>query len=393
MGRNGHNGAGAVAGKHVLGDPDGDALPGEGIDAVRAGEHAGDGLGLGDALTLSLLLHLLDVLLDSFLLLGRSQFRHEVALGGKHHKGDAEYGIHAGGEYRNVEMLVAVDSVEHHLGALGLAYPIALHFLEGIGPGELVEAVEEASGIGRDAKLPLGHLLLLHGEAAAHREAVLDFVIGQHGAEALAPVDGSLALVSDAVVHQGVGLLLLGHRIPLVCSELELLRARGVNAFGTFGREIRDEVLDRTGLLKGTVVPAAEHLEESPLGPFVELRIAGTDLAVPVIGKAYPVELAAVAVDIVGSGLLRMLTRLDGVLLGRKAESVISHRMQHIVSCKTLVTGEDVACDVSKRMSYVESRSGRIREHIEDVVFRFGRILSCLECLVGGPPGLPFAFD
>ena len=41
VGGHGHDGAGAVAGQHVVGDPDGDALAVDGVDGVGADGHAG----------------------------------------------------------------------------------------------------------------------------------------------------------------------------------------------------------------------------------------------------------------------------------------------------------------------------------------------------------------
>ena len=41
MRRHGHDGAGAVAGENVIGNPDGNLLAVDRIDGVSAGEHAG----------------------------------------------------------------------------------------------------------------------------------------------------------------------------------------------------------------------------------------------------------------------------------------------------------------------------------------------------------------
>ena len=299
--------------------------------------YAGYSLGLGDTLALRLLLDLLDIFGDSLCLSRRSEFVHEFAFRSEHHECCAVDGIHARSEDGDRKMLFTVDGVEHHLGTFGLADPVALHFLEGVRPGQFFEAVEETAGIGRHAQLPLRHLLLLHGEAAAHGQAVLDLIVGQDRAQAFAPVDRSLALVSDAVVHQSVGFLLFGHGIPFLSRELQIPRAGGVRSCGALCREACLQFLDRTGFLQGVVIPTAEHLQESPLGPLVESGVAGADLTVPVIREAYAVELAAIAVDVFGRGLLGMLTGLDGVLLGRQAEGVISHRVEDIVAGQTFV--------------------------------------------------------
>src|SRR4051812_49583161 len=48
----------------------------------------------------------------------------------------------------------------------------------------------------------------------------------------------------------------------------------------------------------------------------------------------------------------RMLSCLNGILLGRQAKRIVSHRMQHIKSLVTLVTRHDIGGDVSQRMSW-----------------------------------------
>ncbi len=88
-----------------------------------------------------------------------------------------------------------------------------------------------------------------------------------------------------------------------------------------------------------------------------------------------------------------MLTRLDGVLLCGEAEGVVPHRMQHIEALQALVTGEDIAGDVSQRVSYVQARAAGVREHIQHIVFGFGRIHFGLVGFPLSPLGLPLSFN
>ena len=314
---------------------------------------------------------------------GGRKLVHEFALGSEHHERHAEYGVRTGGEYGNGQLAAFADGVEHHLGTVGAAYPVALHLLEGVGPVEPVEGIEQPAGICGHAQLPLLHLLLLHGEAAAHAEAVLDLVVRKHGAEALAPVHRGLAEIGDAVAHQDVGFLLLVSRRPL-------LRGDVLVAFLLYAG---DELAYRAGLAGLRVIPAVEHLQESPLRPLVVGRVAGADFAVPVEREAYAVELAAVARDVLHRGHLGMLARLDGILLGGKAECIIAHGMEHVEAPEPLVAGVDVAGDVTEGVSHVKSRTAGVREHVQDVVFWLGGVLDGLVGLVGRPICLPFAFD
>ena len=50
-----------------------------------------------------------------------------------------------------------------------------------------------------------------------------------------------------------------------------------------------------------------------------------------------------------------MLTGLDSILLSRESECVISHRMKHIESLKSLISGVNVTGYVSERVSHVKS--------------------------------------
>ena len=168
---------------------------------------------------------------------------------------------------------------------------------------------------------------------------------------------------------------------------------RGVHGGGTAFLEGRHEFLDGPGLLQGVVVPASEHLQEGPLGPLVVVRVAGAELAVPVEGETDAVQLAAVAGHVVVRGLLRVLAGLDGVLLGREAEGVVAHRMEDVEALQALVAGKDVTGDVSQRMSDMQARARRIREHVQDVIFRFGAVGLSLVRLVLSPPILPLSFN
>ncbi len=62
---------------------------------------------------------------------------------------------------------------------------------------------------------------------------------------------------------------------------------------------------------------------------------------------------------------------LDGVLLCRQAECIVAHWVEHIVALHTLHTGIHIAADISARMTDVQPRAGRVREHIQNIPFLF----------------------
>ena len=229
--------------------------------------------------------------------------------------------------------------------------------------------------------------------AAADRQAVLDLVIGEHRTEGRAPVHGRFALVGDPPVHQRLALFGFAEGFPLVGREGHRFAAGRIDPVGSRLLESGDQLADRTGLAQTVVIIRIEHLQEGPLGPFVIFRIAGAELAVPVVGETDTVQLFPIARDILVGRHFRVLAGLDGILLRREAEGIIPHRMQDVEALETLVTREDVAGDVSQRMPDMQAGPGGIREHVQDIKLRFGSILPGPEGLLRRPTGLPLLLD
>ena len=125
----------------------------------------------------------------------------------------------------------------------------------------------------------------------------------------------------------------------------------------------------------------------------VVLRVAGAHLAVPVERESDVVQLLAVACDVGNCSDLRMLSGLDGILLGRQAIGVVAHRVEHVVALKSLEACVDVGCYVSKRVAHMQTGARRIGEHVEYVELLFLLVLSGVVGLVLNPLGLPFLLD
>jgi len=134
-------------------------------------------------------------------------------------------------------------------------------------------------------------------------------------------------------------------------------------------------------------------LLESPLSPMVISWFTSTYFTVPIKREADFVQLFTIAVDIVHSGDGRVLSGLYSVLFCRKSICVISHRVQHVETLQAFVTGINITGYVSQRMSYVQSGSRRIREHIQYVEFLFAFVFSHLIGMVLCPSLLPFLFN
>jgi hypothetical protein len=67
-------------------------------------------------------------------------------------------------------------------------------------------------------------------------------------------------------------------------------------------------------------------------------------------------------------------TGLDCVLLGWKAERIEPHRVKYVRTAHPVVSGEDVGSDVTEWMTDMETRTRRVREHINDVHLGLGGV-------------------
>ena len=132
-----------------------------------------------------------------------------------------------------------------------------------------------------------------------------------------------------------------------------------------------------------------EHLDKCPLCPFIIFRIASSHFPVPVERKTDFIELFPIAGNIFLCCNGRMLSCLDGILFGWQTICIESHRMQHIESFQTFISGINVGCDVAEWVADVQTGSGRIREHIQYIKFRFGRIDVDFVSLIFFPVALP----
>ncbi|MGX1093623.1 hypothetical protein RKD47_004304 [Streptomyces albogriseolus] len=253
--------------------------------------------------------------------------------------------------------VLAVDG-EVDAGALGAADPVALLQLDRLGPVQGVQVVQQPVGVGRDAHVPLAQLGLEDGEVAALGAAVGgDLLVGQHGAQARAPVDGRVGGVGQAELAQHVGALGLGQLAP----------GAGVSRYlALTGLELRDQLGDRAGLLRVLVVPGVEDLQEDPLGPLVVVRVDRGERPALVVAQAQPAQLDLHVLDVGLGGHARVRAGLHRVLLGGQAEGVEAQGVQDVVPGHALEAGVDVGGDVAQRVADVQARARGVGEHVHD---------------------------
>lgn len=121
--------------------------------------------------------------------------------------------------------------------------------------------------------------------------------------------------------------------------------------------------------------------------------VAGAHLTIPVVAETDFIHLLTVVVDVFLCGDSRMCSGLDSILLRWKSVGVVAHRVKHVKTFQTLVTSEDIRCDISERMAHVKTCSRRIRKHIQNIKFRFIVVYLNLINLVLTPVLLPFFLD
>ena len=202
--------------------------------------------------------------------------------------------------------------------ALGLADPVLLHQPDLLGPAvQGLQAVDQVVSIVGDAQEPLVQLALLHQGARAPAAPIDHLFIGQDGVVDRIPVD---------------------HRIFAI---------------------------DQT---------APIQLQEPGLLLAVIFRVAGGELARPVQRQPQQLQLLAHRSDVGIGPALGVDAALHRRILGRHAEGVPAHRVQHVEALRPLGPRHHVAHHIVAGVAHVDV-ARRIGEHLQHIVFRTAGIL------------------
>ena len=315
---NGHDGAGAVVGNDIIGNPHGDLLAVDGVYHIAAREGTVLLEGALGTLDGRDMLGVLDDLGDGLLVLrALDELVKTGVLGSQDKEGHAKKGIGSRGEDGDLT-LVALDGLavlvaqgKVDLGALGATDPVGLHLLDALGPaGELLQVVEQLLGVLGNLVVPLLKVALLGLGAATPALALGDLLVGQNGLAGGTPVDRILLAVDQALFP---------------------------------------------------------HLLKDPLTPAVVVGAAGLNHAIQIVGEAHALHRGERLVHVLirPSGSLRVV--LDGGILGRQAKGVKADGMQHVVAAHTGLTGHGIADGVVARVAHVQV-ARRIREHLEHIL-------------------------
>ena len=390
VGGYGHDGSRAVTGQYVLGNVDGTMVARDGVDAVCTAEHARHRV-VNHALTLGTAFYVFDVFVYGLTLFGSGNHIHQLALGSQYKEGHAKHRIGTGGEDGKVHILVCHFYL--NLGTFASTNPVLLGFLDALAPLDGFQTVQQTLAIGTDTQAPLAHLLLFHRVAATLTHTVHHLVVGQHGAQSWTPVHHRFAHEGQTVVHQHVALFFGVPAPPLLCGKTQFFRTGNVPIACSFFLKVLYEHFNGHGLLCLVTEETIKHFLESPLRPLVVIGRASTHLAVPVEAEPYLVQLFSITIDVGKGGFLGVLTGLDGILLCRQTVCVIPHRIQHVETLQTLVACIDVAGDVAKRMTYVQTSTAWVGEHIQYVELLSVLVLSHVVGLLFHPPLVPLLLN
>ena len=260
----------------------------------------------------------------------------------------------------------------------------------------MLEIIEEPLAIGGDAHHPLAQWTFVDRQVASLAASLGgDLFVGEDGTESRTPVHRDLRHVGHAAAIDDLS--------PFVFAELRPLPAPGIRflvaGLETAGLELLDQLGDGPCPIPLFVVPGVEDLEKDPLGPAVEGYVGGCQCSSRIVSEPETAHLRLHGGDV---GLCRdpgVLSRLDGVLLGGKAEGVVAHGMQNIAAQHPLVAGVDVGRYVTQGVPDMQPDSGWVGEHVHDELLRpsgFEVLLAGVghaEGLFTFPPILPLCLE
>ena len=274
------------------------------------------------------------------------------------HIGGAKEGIRSGGEdtdtvgFRRIrERLHAalagpvverfgVAEIEIDFSAFAPADPVALHVLDGFGPVDQFEIVDQMLAIGGDPQHPLLQGQSNHWMVTDFGLTFLDFLVGQHGSQSRAPVDRHFSTIGEPM-----GIAISG-RICAIGGDGQFADgATFADPFTTFG----------IGPDAFRVIPGVVNFEEDPLSPAIIVWIGGINFAVPVVGEAEGLDLAAKIIDVLLGGVAWVGAGLDGILFGRQSEGVPAHGVEDIMAEHSAISAEDVRSGIAFRVAHMET--------------------------------------
>ena len=107
--------------------------------------------------------------------------------------------------------------------------------------------------------------------------------------------------------------------------------------------------------------------------PAVKLRVGGSDRTAFVVPQAQGTQLTTHIFDIRHRRRARVGSGLNRILLSRQTKSVIAQGVQHVFAQQAVKPGEHIRGDIPQRVTHVQARARRVREHVLHEEFVFGK--------------------
>ena len=399
VGGHGHDRPRAVADEHIVGHPDGNRLAIDGVNGVRAGEHARLFLGQIGAVEVALAGQLLAVGPDRGRLLRHGEPLDKRMLRRDHHVRGAEERVGPGSVnpqhllvrlprpagnlpidqpalvflLRRTAVLVEERAdKEIDLRPRAAADPVPLQELDALGPVELVEVFFQPVGIGGNAEHPLPQRDADDRMPAALTHAADDLLVGQHGAQCRAPIHRGFELVGQAV-------------LVAIAFDGQWALVRHFLGDGQLG--------DGPAALLRFIEPGIEQQQEDALRPAEIARVGGGHLPLPIVGEAEHLQLAAEIGDVLFGGGAGMGAGFFGMLFGGEPEGVPAHGVHDAGALHAMVAADDVGGRVAFGVPDVQAVAAGVGEHVQHVQLAILGELRARERAVRFPKLLPFWLD
>src|SRR5450432_366658 len=162
------------------------------------------------------------------------------------HKINTEYGIRARGIYTYFFRFIRME-LEFYFSPVTFPDPVALHFLHRFTECHFIKTFQQTVCIFSNAEIPLTQFLFYHRIATSFTEAVNNFIIGQYGAQCLAPVYFTESTISKTKIHEYVLLLFFIKCLPF-CSGKWRDRTVTGNRDAAFFLKCNDQLSNRSCL-------------------------------------------------------------------------------------------------------------------------------------------------
>ena len=339
MGGHGHDRARAVAGQHVVGDEDRDALAIDRVDRLGAEGHAGL-LAIGrEAIDLRPPAGLLDIRVHLRAAFRGGQGRDQGMLRGEDHECRPEERVRSSREHAQrfaAGMVVCRGGQEVDLRSLGAPDPVGLLDSDRLRPVDALER-QQLVRIGGRLQVPLLQVPFLHQRSAPPAVTIHALhLLAREGAVVGAPVDRRLLAVRQALLQEA---------------------------------------------------------QEQPLVPAVVGGVSGDDLVVPAERCAHGPELATHLLDVLHRPGKRVAAVLDRRILRRQPEGIEADRKEDVEPVHPSKAGQRVRGGHDVPVADVQV-ARRVRVHRHEVVPR-PRIVGQIRVVQaqGGPLVLPARLD